>query len=108
MQLGYVISISEPPVIHNTAFFPKQLVDHGSNEEFVCTASGLPTPDVKWITKDDIIEGPSLFFTSVNQEHEGDYTCIAENTAGVVNKTMTIIVSRKSLFCRSEYLRFEF
>ena len=75
----------------------------GTNEEFLCTASGLPTPEVKWITKDGIIsEGPSLYLSDINRQHGGNYICVAENSAGVTNRTMTLVVSRKYGMCPTD------
>ena len=89
-------SLPEPPTIHDTKFFPEKLVHEGTNEEFLCTASGLPTPEVKWITKDGIIsEGPSLYLSDIKRQHGGNYICVAENSVGLTNRTISLVVSRK-------------
>ncbi|XP_046725155.1 basement membrane-specific heparan sulfate proteoglycan core protein isoform X3 [Silurus meridionalis] len=70
----------QPPVLR---------AQQGTRVEFLCTATGNPTPSIEWtggpgnrISASAVIRGGVLTFPSVERSDEGDYTCRAFNTHG--------------------------
>ncbi|XP_055902181.1 tyrosine-protein kinase-like otk [Eupeodes corollae] len=89
-------------VIEQLKFAPQPTsknLELGSVGKIHCKAQGTPTPQVKWIrdfsdqlpeTIDDI--NGTLIFKNVSAENRGNYTCIASNTQGQINATVSIAV----------------
>ena len=78
--------------------------DLGDKVNVTCGATGNPAPSVKWVKKTD--EGShspvtqrneknhTLRIDSVQEQHYGEYICVAENTFG--NDTMVLAVGKCS------------
>ncbi|XP_053961875.1 tyrosine-protein kinase-like otk [Anastrepha ludens] len=96
---------SEPgelQVIEQLKFVPQPTsknLELGSVGKVHCKAQGTPPPQVKWIresdgqlseTVDDI--NGTLIFKNVSAEHRGNYTCVASNSQGQINATVTVNV----------------
>uniref|UniRef100_A0A1I8M490 Tyrosine-protein kinase-like otk n=1 Tax=Musca domestica TaxID=7370 RepID=A0A1I8M490_MUSDO len=102
---GYRSVTSEPgelQVIEQLKFMPQPTsknLELGSVGKVHCKAQGTPTPQVKWLKdlKDDLpdtledING-TLTFKNVTAEHRGNYTCVALNSQGQINATVSINV----------------
>ena len=80
----------------------------GDEASFICTvASGEPSPVVFWKTDEgyrvpetfikQINEGTRLRFKSLSKEHEGQYTCHAENEVGYDEKSVNLTVKGNSI-----------
>ncbi|XP_034477459.1 tyrosine-protein kinase-like otk [Drosophila innubila] len=90
-------------VIEQLKFMPQPTsknLELGILGKLHCKAQGTPTPQVQWV-KDatnatlpenvDDING-TLTFKIVSAEHRGNYTCLASNSQGQINATVTINV----------------
>ncbi|XP_075167352.1 protein tyrosine kinase 7 [Haematobia irritans] len=102
---GYRPISSEPgelQVIEQLKFMPQPTsknLELGSVGKVHCKAQGTPVPQVKWLKdlKDDLpdtledING-TLTFKNVTSEHRGNYTCVAINSQGQINATVSINV----------------
>lgn len=68
-----------------------------------CKAEGQSEPDIRWL-KDGKPELPShvddiqgtLIFNEVSRSDTGMYTCVASNSQGVINKTISVEVVGES------------
>ncbi|KAM7346076.1 protein tyrosine kinase 7 [Cochliomyia hominivorax] len=102
---GYRPTISEPgelQVIEQLKFMPQPTsknLELGSVGKVHCKAQGTPAPQVKWLkdfneelpdTLEDI--NGTLTFKNVSAEHRGNYTCVASNSQGQINATVSINV----------------
>ena len=76
-------------------------VDVSYNEvspvNIICSATGKPDPDVKWITWNGQVKSlgkksATLTFNSINRADDGQYTCKANNSAGSTEKLVTLLV----------------
>ena len=87
-------SISVPPSF--TTRPNNQTVIEGTNVTFLCTATGNPTPTIKWM-KDgkSVAKGETLSFKT-SRNDSGEYRCLAENGLGeVINTTAYLDVQCK-------------
>ncbi|XP_067142021.1 inactive tyrosine-protein kinase 7-like isoform X1 [Centruroides vittatus] len=82
-----------PPVSKN--------LELGSNAKIYCKARGATVPTVKWIREGRQMfdwpkhiqdENGTLHFNGVKTEDAAKYTCIATNSQGVINTTITVDV----------------
>lgn len=80
---------------------PSITVDRDSNVVLSCSASGTPTPMVKWIYKNTVLQQSSsqVNYTVrvANTSQAGQYACTASNKYGTVTKTTEIVLRRKCL-----------
>ncbi|KAH8421075.1 hypothetical protein KR222_010720, partial [Zaprionus bogoriensis] len=107
LQLEGHMAISSPPgtleVIEQLKFMPQPTsknLELGSLGKLHCKAQGTPTPQVQWLRDaensslpehvDDI--NGTLTFRNVSAEHRGNYTCLASNSQGQINATVTVNV----------------
>lgn len=69
-----------------------------------CIAEGIPDPIVKWfkgssevqqLSYIQIASDGSLSIYDVQETDTGEYTCIAENEAGIANETLFLNVGCK-------------
>ncbi|XP_030554097.1 tyrosine-protein kinase-like otk [Drosophila novamexicana] len=90
-------------VIEQLKFMPQPTsknLELGSLGKLHCKAQGTPTPQVQWLRDatngslpehvDDI--NGTLIFRNVSAEHRGNYTCLASNSQGQINATVSINV----------------
>uniref|UniRef100_A0A183BU16 Hemicentin-1 n=1 Tax=Globodera pallida TaxID=36090 RepID=A0A183BU16_GLOPA len=90
------------------------IVEKGATAELWCESVGIPKPKISWFRDDQPLKkfAPTAFtanegsgtvqsmdtqrstaiFGDVQPEHSGVYTCVAENWAGKVNKTVDLVV----------------
>ena len=70
-----------------------------SSVNISCTASGTPEPDVQWIKNGRVKsygkKTAFLTFSSVNRADAGQYTCRANNPAGIDENHVTLVVHCK-------------
>lgn len=76
---------------------------HGLPFSLHCQTSGVPMPTVSWL-RDGVslgsfiemkiygIHGESLHFRHSSEQHSGNYTCTAANSAGTISKTFLLDV----------------
>ena len=72
----------------------RNLIIEGSSVNLTCEAlAGRPEPQITWL-KNNTLQGESLtlFFSEITKEDEGQYTCKAENEAGISTKDIDISV----------------
>ena len=79
----------------------------GSSSKVHCKAQGNPVPIVRWVKEGlqyfhwpqhvEDLNG-TLFFRGVRPGDEGNYTCIATNSQGVINATIRIDVTKTPYF----------
>lgn len=81
----------------------------GENFILECIPSGLPTPTVTWRRKDSNQHlhhktenhGRWLHFKRVSESDDGEYECIAENSAGEATHTYSLTVEAAPYFSKS-------
>ncbi|XP_036408638.1 hemicentin-2-like [Megalops cyprinoides] len=58
-------------------------VIRGYSVELICNASGHPPPEVEWWRDGQAVgeEGGKLVISNAKEEHAGEYTCVARNSA---------------------------
>ena len=65
----------------------------------ICTASGIPEPDVKWfrngIMKSEGTETALLAFNNVSRTDDGRFKCQANNSAGQSENFVALVVHCK-------------
>ena len=82
-----------------------QEVNDGDRVELRCMADGEPRPNITWTFNgketlppgsNKLAEG-NLVLPSVSKspEYEGEYTCTAQNAAGMINATTTLTIKGK-------------
>ena len=72
----------------------RNLIIEGSSVNLTCEAvAGWPEPQITWL-KNNTLQGEclTLFFSEITKEDEGQYTCKAENEAGISTKDIDISV----------------
>ena len=72
----------------------RDLIIEGSKVNLTCKVkAGWPEPQITWL-KNDTLPGEilTLFFSEITKEDEGQYTCKAENEAGISTKDIDISV----------------
>lgn len=106
---GFPSLFSSPAVLtveEKLKFSPQPVnkrLEFGSTVKVSCKAQGATTPMVKWVKEGEDEEFPkhvqdingTLHFNNVLMEDKGRYTCIASNTQGSINHTITIDVVSK-------------
>ena len=64
-----------------------------------CKTSGNPVPDVSWVHDGRVMISGSktatLNFSSISKADAGSYTCKANNSAGITEKQLILLVSCK-------------
>ncbi|KAM8711191.1 hypothetical protein ACLKA7_000343 [Drosophila subpalustris] len=107
LQLEGHASVNSAPgtleVIEQLKFVPQPTsknLELGILGKLHCKAQGTPTPQVQWVRDaanatlpenvDDI--NGTLTFRIVSVEHRGNYTCLASNSQGQINATVSINV----------------
>ena len=102
-------TLSIPPllILHHTTVPPSFLVkpenahaNVGSPFTFKCSVYGIPPPDVKWLKDGEYIDttseimpfrlvnGQNLQVSSLIEEDDGTYQCVASNTVEGVKETI--------------------
>ncbi|XP_011902754.1 PREDICTED: hemicentin-1 isoform X2 [Cercocebus atys] len=95
--IGFVY-VKEPPVFKGD--YPSNWIEPlGGNAILNCEVKGDPTPTIQWNRKGVDIEishrirklgnGSLAIYGTVNED-AGDYTCVATNEAGVVERSMSL------------------
>ncbi|KAL5480076.1 hypothetical protein EMCRGX_G023697 [Ephydatia muelleri] len=90
--------IVKPTINTQSSFF---FGSPGSTVMLPCQASGRPRPQVSWVWQGRVLQGDdhygvvyngSLVVYSVDEGDGGEYGCIAQNTAGTAQSTVTLVV----------------
>ena len=95
---------SDEPKITALATSPLILHEKTSSYPIKCVATGKPTPSVVWYrqgSETPLTEGngtAEIKFNAVNREQAGNYTCKAENVAGIVESLVEVVVYCKWIF----------
>uniref|UniRef100_H0XAK9 Hemicentin 1 n=1 Tax=Otolemur garnettii TaxID=30611 RepID=H0XAK9_OTOGA len=95
--IGFVY-VKEPPVFKGD--YPSNWIEPlGGNAILNCEVKGDPTPTIQWSRKGAGVEinhrirqlgnGSLAIYGTVNED-AGDYTCIAANEAGIVERSMSL------------------
>ena len=106
MQLALEIFVVELPEMVPFSFGEKP-VNQGNYVQLMCTVRKGDKPlSLTWSLKGDIISSDAamtttmiglqtslLSISSVDYQHSGDYTCRAENPAGVTSHSTTLLVN---------------
>lgn len=76
-------------------------ITEGDVAIFHCTASGNPTPEIKWMRDDTIVDtGETLTFDTLRDD-SGEYWCVAENGFGTTANASAYL----DVQCKSEILK---
>ncbi|XP_054272557.1 hemicentin-1-like [Macrosteles quadrilineatus] len=104
----------EPPRILDTS--PTLItLREGDDYTIPCTATGVPTPDVRWrglapgFQNDEIVvmKDNLLVLTQVTIASEGEYQCVASSAAGVAQRNYTVHVVVPPVAMNSSVTRVE-
>uniref|UniRef100_A0A0N5AQN4 non-specific serine/threonine protein kinase n=1 Tax=Syphacia muris TaxID=451379 RepID=A0A0N5AQN4_9BILA len=101
-----ILSASKTVVPSFTAVLNSVTVDEGENAEFSCQVIGDPEPEVKWLFngeqivdsrfKTTYVNGHALLLISDSRvEDEGEYSCLASNTAGSDTSKANLHINKK-------------
>jgi len=103
MAAGVVCTV--PPSINDEDASPVNIsVNRGQSLIIVCPATGVPAPQVTWyrddleVVPDDwsdvrvMSDGRRLEISGVEVHHAGLYRCLAQNSAGHVDRQYTLRV----------------
>lgn len=92
-----MLDLSERPQISISSV--KANYNEGTSVNISCAASGKPEPDVKWIGKGkEMISGKKsafLTFNGIQRGDDGQYTCKANNSAGIDEDRVPLMVHCK-------------
>ena len=74
--------------------------NEGSPVSIICSATGKPDPDVKWITANGQTKSLGrksalLAFNSIHRTDDGQYICKGNNSAGKTEEPVTLVVDCK-------------
>ena len=102
--LAVCIAVTTVPVIER---FPGAItVEEGQQVEFKVFVNGNPQPSYKWyhdgqrIEEDyahEVTEEGCLIVVTAEQKHNGAYKLVAENVAGVTEKSVTLVVIHEKM-----------
>jgi len=71
----------------------------GSAVNISCKTKGKPDPEVRWIHNQEVKSFGSttahLSFSSISKADKGIYTCRANNSAGILEKRLRLVVNCK-------------
>ncbi|XP_044123231.1 hemicentin-1 isoform X1 [Neovison vison] len=95
--IGFVY-VKEPPVFKGD--YPSNWIEPlGGNAVLNCEVKGDPAPTIQWSRKGvdieinhrirQLVNGSLAIYGTVNED-AGDYTCVATNDAGVVERSMSL------------------
>ena len=80
----------------------------GSSLSIKCTAVGTPKPNVTWHVDSSrhqrpwrVLKDGTLEILDIDEEDEGNYTCVANNSYGIVNRTTSVSVLGTYVSCVS-------
>ena len=98
------IAVTTVPVIER---FPGAMtVEEGQRVELNVFVKGNPQPSYKWyhdgqrIEEDyahEVTEEGCLIVVTAEQKHRGTYKLVAENVAGVTEKSLTLVVNKEKM-----------
>ncbi|XP_029819877.1 hemicentin-1, partial [Manacus vitellinus] len=103
-QKTYVLSIQVPPNIVGSEMPSEVSVLLGESIQLVCSAQGVPTPDLQWlkdgktVASDDLQrirvtpDGSTLNISRALSSDTGKYTCVATNPAGEEDRIFNLNV----------------
>ncbi|XP_051649408.1 hemicentin-1 isoform X5 [Manacus candei] len=103
-QKTYVLSIQVPPSIVGSEMPSEVSVLLGESIQLVCSAQGVPTPDLQWlkdgktVASDDLQrirvtpDGSTLNISRALSSDTGKYTCVATNPAGEEDRIFNLNV----------------
>ncbi|KAJ1172187.1 hypothetical protein NDU88_004037, partial [Pleurodeles waltl] len=90
------IQVYVPPSMDSAGGMEELTVVKGNPASMVCFTDGTPTPNMSWLKDGHALElgahltvnnqGMVLHISSASMDDHGQYTCIASNEAGEVNK----------------------
>ncbi|XP_006823512.2 uncharacterized protein LOC102803475, partial [Saccoglossus kowalevskii] len=82
-----------PPVIDYVT--PSTAVVIGQSVTLICTATGKPTPDIHWYKEGQMLTTYSNYYhvPDVQEEHLGNYMCVADSMVSRVNSSNPITIS---------------
>jgi len=88
--------VEEPPIITEPTS-GNVMYNEGTPVNLSCKATGKPHPDVRWIHNGQVkISGSKtayLPFILISKKDAGTYTCRANNSAGNIEKRVTVSIS---------------
>lgn len=111
---GFASIYSQPAALRvheKLKFLPPPVnkkLELNSTVKVSCKAQGATPPLVRWYKEDGTTNFPkhiqdlngTLHFNSVTEKDKGKYTCIASNSQGSINHTISIdVVSEYHFFC---------
>uniref|UniRef100_A0A8D0H9X7 Ig-like domain-containing protein n=1 Tax=Sphenodon punctatus TaxID=8508 RepID=A0A8D0H9X7_SPHPU len=99
--LEFTLEVLEPPYLENSTDLLLESVSH-ENVTLPCSAKGTPKPAVLWLKNSAellnglsgtaVLEEGSLVIDSVLPSDSGDYTCLATNEVGSVQRRAKLMV----------------
>ncbi|XP_026331776.1 hemicentin-1-like [Hyposmocoma kahamanoa] len=108
----FIVLIWVPPSIHSP-LKTSQSVISGNNITLQCDAIGFPVPTILWEFRDQLImenttelsfnEYGNIYISNSSSKYEGMYSCIAENIAGFVKKSIYLNVYEPPTILQDNY-----
>ena len=115
-ETGNILFTEKPDIVPFS--FGREVVNQGEFAQLICVVSRGDQPlSITWSLKGDIVSSDPvlsttmigqqtslLIITSVDYQHSGQYTCRAENKAGVTSHSAQLLVNGNSglaleIFC---------
>ena len=102
-QLVLRQDINQPPILEISHESP-QTISWGETVHYQCNVSaGVPSPVLTWTRTDlkpltsntEVLPGGVLRINKATGEEEGEYSCRAENSAGIAEEKLKVIVITK-------------
>lgn len=79
----------------------------GTNLNIKCAVVGNPKPTIKWIVattgrqrRYTVLNDGTLEVPNADLQDEGNYTCIANNSYGILNRTTSVSILGNELYAR--------
>ena len=97
-EFSFILSV--PPSLTETPM--NQTIPKGQTASFSCSATGDPTPSIKWYKSQDpisnnthfsVLSNATLVVNNVSEQDNGWYTCRATNDAGTIEDRANLLVA---------------
>lgn len=91
-KVFYVISVESPIITSN---LENLILTTNQTKNVECAANGIPQPRIVWKFEDDSTASEKHVLKITSESKSGRYTCIAENSIGIDEKSINIDIINK-------------